>query len=294
MTKISAIILTYNEELHLERCIQSLLKINAHIVVVDSYSTDSTLEICKKHNVDIYQNTWVNHAHQINWAINNCRFNGDWILRIDADEYLTDQLINDINLRINDLNHKVNGIKIKRLMYFMDKPLKRGGMYPILHLRIWRKGKALCEQKYMDERMYLLEGDSITFNGDLIDHNLNNLTWWIHKHNRYASLEAIDNLDKIYGFSDNTLFKGNLFGSSEERRRWLKTKYLHMPLFVRPFLFFIIRYFFQLSILEGKRGLVWTILQCFWYRFLVDAKIAEAYHKAGKNRKALMRYFDLT
>lgn len=293
MTKISAIILTYNEELHLERCIQSLLKINAHIVVVDSYSTDSTLEICKKYNVDVYQNPWVNHAHQINWAINTCNFKGDWILRIDADEYLSDFLINDINVKLYNISLEINGIKVKRLMYFLDKPLKRGGMYPILHLRIWRKGKALCEQKYMDERMYLLEGKSITLEGDLIDHNLNDLTWWINKHNRYASLEAIDNLDKIYGFSDNSVIKGHFFGSSEERRRWIKMKYLNMPLFLRPFIFFVFRYFFQLAILEGKQGLVWTILQCFWYRFLVDAKIAEAYQKAGKNREALMHYFDL-
>lgn len=293
MTNITAIILTYNEELHLERCFQSLLKINAHIVVIDSYSIDSTLDICNKYNVDVYQNPWVNHAHQVNWAINNCNFKGDWILRIDADEYLSDFLINDINVKLDNISSEINGIKVKRLMYFLDKPLKRGGMYPILHLRIWRKGKALCEQKYMDERMYLVEGEFITLQGDLIDHNLNNLTWWTNKHNRYASLEAMDNLDKIYGFSDNSVIKGHFFGSSEERRRWIKMKYLNMPLFLRPFIFFIFRYFFQLAILEGKQGLVWTVLQCFWYRFLVDAKIAEAYQKAGKNREALMRYFDL-
>ncbi|WP_180042656.1 glycosyltransferase family 2 protein [Acinetobacter sp. YH16039] len=293
MTNITAIILTYNEQLHLERCFQSLRKINAHIIVVDSYSTDSTLEICRKYNVAVYQNPWVNHAHQINWAINNCDFKGEWIFRIDADEYLSDLLINNINVNIDNIGLEVNGIKIKRLMYFLDKPLKRGGMYPILHLRIWRKGKALCEQKYMDERMYLLEGKSITLEGDLIDYNLNDLTWWINKHNRYASLEAMDNLDKIYGFSNNSVIKGHFFGSSEERRRWIKMKYLNMPLFLRPFVFFIFRYFFQLAILDGKQGLVWTVLQCFWYRFLVDAKISEAYQKVGKNREALMRYFNL-
>ncbi|MEG1313841.1 MAG: glycosyltransferase family 2 protein, partial [Bacilli bacterium] len=123
MTNITAIILTYNEELHLERCFQSLLKINAYIVVIDSYSTDSTLEICKKYNVDVYQNPWVNHAYQINWAINNCNFKGDWILRIDADEYLSDFLINDINVKLDNISSEINGIKVKRLMYFLDKPL---------------------------------------------------------------------------------------------------------------------------------------------------------------------------
>lgn len=176
-------------------------------------------------------------------------------------------------------------------MYFLGKPLKRAGMYPIWHLKIWRTGMATCEQRWMDERMKIFSGTIVSIDGDLIDHNLNSITWWTNKHNGYATREAIDILDKIYGFTSTNVLKGKLLGNSEERRRWLKEKYLNLPLFLRPFLFFIIRYLFQLGFLEGKRGFIWNILQCFWYRFLVDAKIEEAYRKAGKNKVSLIQYF---
>lgn len=290
MSSISVIVLTYNEELHLDRCLQSLRRINANIYVIDSYSTDQTEQIAKKYGAYFLQHAWKNHANQINWAIDNCKFNTDWVMRVDADEYLSDGLIESINTNLDKLPLEVNGIRVKRLMYFMDKPLKKGGMYPIWHLKIWRKGNARCEQKWMDERMVISHGEISSLEGDLIDYNLNNITWWTAKHNGYATLEAIDILDKLYGITYNIPNKGKFFGKSEERRRWLKMKYLNMPLFVRPFIFFFIRYFMQLGLLEGKRGFVWSILQCFWYRFLVDAKIDEIISNAGKNKGEIITY----
>jgi hypothetical protein len=176
-------------------------------------------------------------------------------------------------------------------MYFLDKPLKRAGMYHIWHTKIWRTGSAICEQRWMDERMKLSQGEVASLEGDLVDHNLNNLTWWTQKHNGYATREAIDILDKIYNFTNADLVTSNLFGNGEERRRWFKQRYLNLPLFVRPLLFWLIRYFLQGGILEGKRGFIWNLLQCGWYRFLVDAKIYEAYKKAGHNKEDLIVYF---
>lgn len=290
MSSISIILLTYNEELHLERCLNSLQAINAEIFVIDSYSTDKTQQIAENYGANFYQNPWVNHAHQLNWAIQNCPIQTEWVMRVDADEYLSSELIENINNNLKGFGPEYSGIRVKRLMYFMDEPLKRGGMYPIWHLKIWRNGKAFCEQKWMDERMILSDGKIASLDGDLIDYNLNNLTWWTEKHNGYATREAIDILDKLYGLTNNVPNKGSLFGKSEERRRWLKFQYLNMPLFVRPFVFFFVRYFIQLGFLEGKRGFVWSVLQCFWYRYLVDAKIDEVYRKAGKNKETIIHY----
>src|SRR5690606_19771879 len=153
MVSISAIVLTYNEELHLDRCLKSLQEIGAKIFIVDSYSTDNTEEIAKKYGASFLQNKWKNYATQFNWGIDNCDITTEWVLRIDADEFLSPELINSINSVLNHVNSNVNGIMVKRLMYFMDKPLKRGGMYPISHLKIWRRGSARCEQLWMDERM---------------------------------------------------------------------------------------------------------------------------------------------
>jgi glycosyltransferase involved in cell wall biosynthesis len=288
---LTAIILTYNEEIHLKRCLESLKDVCKDIVIVDSFSTDKTAEIAKEYGARFYPNKWINYATQFNWAIENTHINTDWVIRVDADEYIDEELQKNL-LTLSTFNKEVIGIRIKRIMYFLDEPLKKGGMYPIWHLKIWRNKTAICEQRWMDERMVsTVQGKIENIEGNKIDNNLNKITWWTQKHNSYATREAIDILDRIYNFTNNKSLKASFFGTSEERRRWLKMRYLKMPLFVRPFLFFFIRYFIQGGFLEGKRGFIWSVLQCFWYRFLVDVKIFEAYKYAGKDKAKLIEYF---
>lgn len=288
---LTAIILTYNEEMHLQRCLDSLKGVVKEIFIIDSYSTDATSEIAKRNGVHFLQNPWVNYAMQFNWGLVNCPITTDWIIRVDADEYISEELAQNINYNLGRMHSNIHGIRVKRLMYFLDKPLKKAGMYPIWHTKIWRTGSAICEQRWMDERMKLNQGEVASLEGDLVDHNLNNLTWWTQKHNGYATREAIDILDNIYNFTNADLVASNLFGNGEERRRWFKQRYLNLPLFLRPLLFWLIRYFLQGGILEGKRGFIWNLLQCGWYRFLVDVKIYEAYKKAGHNKENLIVYF---
>lgn len=288
---LTAIILTFNEEIHLQRCLDSLKDICSDIVIVDSFSQDKTEEIAIRNRVGFYQNKFSNHTNQLNWALTNCPIQTDWVIRIDADEYLSPELAKEIKNKLGKIKENIHGIRVKRLMYFMDKPLKKAGMYPIWHTKIWRTGSAFCEQRWMDERMKITKGETTFLNGDLVDHNLNNLTWWTQKHNGYATREAIDILDQIYNFTNSESLQGKFFGNGEERRRWLKQRYLKLPLFIRPFFFFGVRYFLQGGFLEGKRGFLWNILQCGWYRFLVDAKIYEAYRKSGRNKDKLITYF---
>tara|TARA_B100001093_G_scaffold479610_1_gene508759 strand:+ start:12512 stop:13423 length:912 start_codon:yes stop_codon:yes gene_type:complete len=291
MNKISitAIIMTYNEEIHLKRCLISLKNICNEIIVIDSYSNDLTIEIAKDYGARLYQNKWINYATQFNWAIENVKINSDWILRIDADEFLSNELIVDLNKLVN-VGKEINGITINRLMYFMDKPLMYGGMYPIKHLRIFRNGFGKCEERWMDERIILSSGDTIHINSDLVDYNKNNLSWWIAKHNSYSTREAIDLLNYKHNFFDSFISKNDLRNNGMLRRK-LKRIYSKLPLFIRPFLFFFVRYFIQLAFLDGKRGLIWTFLQCFWYRFLIDAKIYEANLASGKDKEKLIKYF---
>ncbi len=89
MNSLSAIILTYNEEKHLSRCLESLIEICNEIIIVDSYSNDGTEKISREFKTKFFQNPWINHSSQLNWAIKNTNIKSDWILRIDADEYLT-------------------------------------------------------------------------------------------------------------------------------------------------------------------------------------------------------------
>jgi glycosyltransferase involved in cell wall biosynthesis len=291
IASLTAVILTYNEELHLQRCLNSLKGVCEDVIIIDSYSLDTTQVIAERNGARFYQNKFTNHATQLNWGIENGEIKTDWVIRIDADEYLSEELAQNIKKNLINFDSNVHGIRVKRLMYFLGKPLKKAGMYPIWHTKIWRTGSAICEQRWMDERMKLKQGETASLEGDLIDHNLNNLTWWTQKHNGYATREAIDILDKIYNFTNAEAVASNLFGNGEERRRWFKQRYLNLPLFVRPFLFWFVRYFIQRGFLEGKRGFIWNILQCGWYRFLVDAKIYEAYKNAGRNKQSLIQYF---
>ncbi|PZM82067.1 MAG: glycosyltransferase family 2 protein [Candidatus Margulisiibacteriota bacterium] len=273
MLSLTILIITYNEEIHLDRCLQSAKSLTDDIVIIDSYSTDRTSEIASAHNCFFIQHQFTSHADQINWALENVKFGGEWIFRLDADEILTNELILEIKAKLPSLNQSITSAFLKRRVYFMGRWIKHGGYYPTWILRVWRRGHAVCEQRYMDEHMQILDGLTIKFKYDFIDNNLNDLHWWIDKHNKYATKETVAIFDERYQFTKFHLVTGKLFGTQLQRKRWIKENvYSRIPKFVRPFLYFVYRYFFRLGFLDGKEGLIWHFLQGFWYRFLIDAK----------------------
>jgi len=280
---ISAIILTYNEELNLESCLKNIADWANEIIIIDSFSADKTLEIAKKYTNKIAQRTFVNQAEQFNWALDNLNIKNDWILRLDADEYLTEELKQEID-RINlssSQDDNINGYYMKRRVYFMGRWIKHGGYYPTRLLRLFRKGKARSELRAMDEHIVLSEGKAEKLKNDFIDDNKKDLTWWINKHNNYASREAEE--IKNIRTSDVLNINGKLNGQVA-RKRWFKENFYHrLPLFCRAFFYFLYRYFFRLGFLDGKEGLIFHFLQGFWYRFLVDAKLYEAKKEIRKN-----------
>jgi glycosyltransferase involved in cell wall biosynthesis len=285
---ISVIIITLNEEKHIARCINSILPVTKNIYIVDSFSSDNTKNIAESLGANVHQNKWPgSHAKQFQWGINNCNINTKWVMKMDADEIILPDLASEINFRLDSLNDDISGIYIKRRVKFMDKWIRFGGYYPIWLLRIWKTNAGFMEQRWMDEHIKLKYGKAIKFNNDILDHNLNNLTWWVEKHNNYSSKEAADILNTIYLFTKNNEIAPNLFGRQEQRKRALKNIYAHMPLFLRPILYFIWRYFFRLGFLDGRTGLIWHFLQGFWYRFLVDSKIKDIYQKTGKDKNKI-------
>jgi glycosyltransferase involved in cell wall biosynthesis len=291
MQDISVIILTQNEQQHIERCIKSLLPFTDKIFIVDSGSTDRTIEIAESLGATTSFNKWVNHSTQINVGITTNPFKTKWLMRIDADEYVLPELAEEINNTLGMISEDITGLYVKRRVFFMDKWIKHGGYYPIWLLRLWRSGSGICEELWMDEHIKLLHGKSAQLKNDIVDHNLNNLTWWIQKHNHYAILEMIGLLDIKYQFSDTQKVEAKLLGTQDQRTRFFKLKYANLPLFTRPFVYFIFRFIFKLGFLDGTKGLIWHILQGFWYRFLVDAKIFEMYHRVGKDKTAIIDFF---
>jgi glycosyltransferase involved in cell wall biosynthesis len=273
---LSVIILTYNEEKNIEKCLKSLYGWVEEVFIVDSYSTDETLEISKSYTNKIYQHPFKNQSKQFNWALDNLPLNNEWIMRLDADENITPELKKELMDKIDNITDKVTGLYVKRRVYFMNRWIKHGGCYPIWLLRIWRIGKAHCEEKWIDEHIKITEGKVLFLDNDIIDENKKSLHWWIEKHNNYATREAIDILNLKGNFLQYNTVQPKLFGTQVQRKRWLKNSvYSNMPLFIRSFLYFIYCYFFKLGFLDGKEGLIRHFLQGFWYRFLVDAKIYE-------------------
>jgi len=288
---LSVLILTFNEELHIERCIKSLQLFAKEIFIVDSYSTDKTVEIAESLGAKVYQNKWVNYAVQYQWGLDNCQIETEWVMRMDADEYVLPELVDEINKKIDMLIDDVSGVYIKRRVHFMGRWIKHGSYYPIWLLRIWRYKNGRIEQRWMDEHVKLDCGKTVQFEHDLVDDNQNNLTWWTEKHDNYATREAVDILNIKYKMIEYDEVEPKLWGTQEQRKRWLKIRYALLPLFVRPVLYFHWRYFIKLGFLDGKPGLVWHFLQGFWYRFLVDAKIYQMKYITKKQKKKLEDVF---
>lgn len=273
---ITIMILTYNEEINIERCLTEAVKISRNVVIVDSYSNDETLNICKKFDCRIYQHKFTNQAMQINWAIENIKINTNWVLRLDADEYLTNKLLNEVLYRINHLDNGITGVYLRRRIYFMGKWIKYGGVYPTLILRLWRNGKAVCEQRWMDEHMIILEGLAIKFDYDFIDDNKKDMSFWISKHNNYATREAFEQLNEKCNTFKLITFKSAFGGGQAKMKKYIKQRiYNRIPLPFRSLSFFIYRYILRLGFLDGYRGFVYHFMSAFWYRLLVDIKTSE-------------------
>ena len=277
MSNLTAILLTYNESLHIERCLRSLTKVTEKVFIVDSFSTDDTVIIARDFGAKIVQRAWINYADQFQWGLDHCDANTEWLMRVDADEYLESDLQIEISTLLGSLSSDVDGVYIKRKVLFYQKWIRYGGFYPQVLLRIWRAGKGRIEQRWMDEHIVLLPGSkTIQAKGHLVDDNLKGITFWIDKHNRYASREAVDILNLKYTLFPRDTALQEVDDPQAKNRRVLKEKvYSRLPIGLRAFYYFIYRYILRLGFLDGVKGFIWHFMQAFWYRLLVDVKIME-------------------
>ena len=275
--KLVAVVLTLNEARHLPRCLASLDGVADEMLVADCFSTDETLAIARARaqGARVVQRAWVNYATQFNWALTQLDGDTDWVLRLDADEYLTPELAAEIRGRLPGLGPEIDGAYCGRRMTFQGRLIRFGGVFPIRVLRLFRYGRGQCENRWMDEHIKV-GGPTADFRGEIIDDNLNSLTWWTEKHNRYASREAVDLLNLEYGFMPRDSVAQLRGGSQAGVKRWVKeVVYARLPGGFRAFAYFFYRYVLRLGFLDGQAGTAFHFLQGFWYRYLVDAKVAE-------------------
>lgn len=274
---LAVIILTYNEERHIARALASVAEIATEVFVIDSFSTDRTVELARAQGVTVLQNKFVNYAKQFQWGLDNAPVTAAWIMRLDADEVVEPDLAARIHDELPRLPDDVAGINLKRKHIFLGRWIRHGGRYPLLLLRIWRRGHARIEDRWMDEHMILWGGRAVTFDGGFADHNLNDLSFFTEKHNKYATREAIDIINQRHRLFRRDVDLVKEEGSRQAAiKRWIKEKlYNRVPYQLSAPSYFLFRMIFQLGFLDGKEGVVYHALQGLWYRFLVGAKVDE-------------------
>ena len=264
--RIAAVILTKDEERNLPLCLESLLGAVSEVYVVDSGSRDATVSIARSYGARVLQHEFFNHSTQFNWALANIRTQADWVMRIDADERLSNQLRQSLS-RLRD-HSEVAGFLVPRRTRFAGRTLRWGDSYPVWLLRVFRRGMGRCEETWMDEHIVVGGGEVRRLDGDLIHEIPKSLSEWTRKHDWYAERECKDIL--LGGVEDS-----GPAGQAGVKRVLKKGLYLRSPLFIRAFAYWFYRYFLRLGFLDGKQGLIYHFLQGFWYRFLVDAKLFE-------------------
>jgi len=271
---VAAVVLTHNEERNLPDCLAALAGWVQELFVVDSGSTDRTVAIAREAGATVYSHPFEHYGAQRNWAIDHLPITASWTLHVDADERITPELQESIVAALGDAgagSERVDGYLVSRRTIFMGRWIRHGGHYPAWHLRLMRTGAGRCEDRFYDQHFYVT-GAVQKLQGDLIDTLTPDVATFVARHLRWAALEAREHeapaaAGRIRGrlATDNAI----------EQRRWLRDWYARLPLFFRPTAYFVYRYFVRLGFLDGRAGLVFHVLQGFWFRFLVDALILE-------------------
>ena len=283
-TSITVIILTLNEAPNLPQALASVKGWAQEIFVLDSFSTDNTVEIASQAGCSVVQNIFVDYAKQRNFAIEQLPIESKWILFLDADEWLTDELKAEIS-RLIEMDPEENGFYIKRRMIWMGKWIRRG-YYPSWILRLFRRGKGRCEDRAMNEHL-IVEGEPGSLQHDFIHEDQKGIDDWINKHNRYATREALEQIKREDQHQQEEI-EVRFWGRQAERKRWLRYwVWNRMPPLVRPFLYFIYRYLLTGAFLEGRAAFVFHFFHALWYPLLIDAKYLEMKTSAGKKNGKL-------
>lgn len=290
MLDLSVIILTYNEEIHIRRCLENVKQFASKVYVVDCFSIDRTAQIAKELGAEVIEHEWPgNQAEQFNWALDNLPIATEWILRLDADEYLLPGLIEELLEKLPVIPESVSALSLSLARAFCGKILHHGIVNNIRIIRIFRKGKARYEKRLMDEHLSVLSGETIDMKNQFVDDNRMPIGLFIDKPHGYATREATLLLDAEYHLTNMDSLPQD-YGREVEKKRTQKARYARMPLFWRAFGYFVYRYIIKLGFLDGKEGFLWDFLQGWWYRTLVDVKVYEI-KKACGDDKEKMRHF---
>lgn len=254
MIKLSAFVITYNEEAKIADCISSLKQVADEIVVVDSYSTDKTVEICEQHGVKVHLREFKGYYDQKKWATEATSH--QWVLNLDADEVLSSQLVESINEFKKNPN--ADACSMNRFNFYCGRWIKHSSWYPDTKIRLWNKEKAGWTGVNIHEKVELNDGAKLRhLKGDILHTTFENINQHIAQTVKFTDISAKE--------------------SFEKGRKISTIKLLFAPLFK-----FLYCYIIRLGFLDGKQGFMISIMNSF-SGFIKYVKIQEL-HKKNKNK----------
>lgn len=256
MTDIAVIILQKNERLHIKRCLEKLAPLEPRqIFVVDCYSTDGSDKIAAEMGATVVYHEWPgNQAAQFNWALDNLPIESQWVLRLDADEYLYPETCEEVKKLVTagGLPPDVTSLSFPLSRHIFGGNIRHGN--PMIELvRAFKFGYGRSSNAEMDEQIVVREGRNYKLKGKFVDDSLLSLNAWKEKHRNYAKREA----------------RMAVTGRANRNKRF----YYKFPPYFRAFAYFCLRYFIKGGFLDGKAGWMWHFWQGLWYRCLVDSEI---------------------
>ena len=291
-SNITVIIPVKDEIIHIERSVKCALRLTPFVFIVDSSSTDGTVEKAESLGAKVFQYEWTassNFSKKMNWALENLPIETTWVIRLDADEYFLDDSIEKLPRELEKLEPQINGVVLNRRVHFQGRWMKHSGVYPQPTVRVTRLGFAEYEPRWLDEHVNVYGNTIVNLSLDFVDDSLISISQWIKKHDKYSKLEVIEMLHQEFELFQRIATNDSITKNAEKVKKQ-KSIYVKLPPYWRAFFYFISRHFIKLGFLDGNQGFLWNFFQGWWYRTLVDVKINEIKNACGTDKEKIKAY----
>ncbi len=284
---LTVLVTTRDEEMNIERTLASVHGFADQIFVLDSESRDRTKEIARRYADDVVDLAY-EHGRIIpwifQWGLDHLPIRNEWVLILEADQALPEALRQEIASILARPETPESGFYIRRRQIFRGHPIEHGGYGSKYLLKLFRRSVSQLDPVEQDTRVYV-RGATAKLREPLEEWNKKEdaILFYLEKHLRYAEAFAREEYERR---TKKLPWKATprLFGTPDERILWLKSRWYRMPLFVRPVLYFGYRYFFLFGFLDGAVGTLFHFLQAFWFRLVVDVRLAELLREGQKNK----------
>lgn len=287
MIPVSVILTTRNEAANIERTLSAIAGFVDEIFVIDSDSTDGTVEIARRYATQVV-NLPYEHGSIIpwiyQWGLDNLPIRNDWILILEADQRPDEALKRSLVALYARNSIEENGFFLRRRQVFRGRLLRFGGYGNKWMLKLFRRGQGELDPKEQDTRVYV-RGRTAKLEGSLMEENAKEerILFYLEKHLRYADAFARDEFERRRSGIKWKL-KPRVFGTPDERTLWMKSLYYRTPLYLRPWIYFLVRYFLLLGFLDGREGFIFHFLQAYWFRLVIDIRMEELQREQSKGR----------